>query len=1315
MQSRCHFLCLVFVLLILAVTTMARNRFPVMSYADYDGTLNKSQFYAHLDSFGVSYFLTFQPDTAAYYANQLGLDSMTFLTNHWRKGGTIDYRIYLDSPNNSVDIYTGAEFSVNGRMSARNQNAVEGYRSTSQIGLADFDNDFLVPVWSALTARDDSGLIISKPNLGIFHRPNPRVSTQPVRLDARMRLLTPGLEGNTVVARLMFTRWRAAGLDSSCQPEGDTLLAVSLNDTSLIVNLAGGGKDTVRSLDTITSSDFIVLATCDRKNFDNPDTMLARQFTNICYTSDNNTICLFPYKYVREIRAADFPDTANYVTLGLDCLMSDGTIWHYYELEWTDKGSLFVDSLYITNDLGRKYDSLAMMQTQQCVQQIVNYYDQRLPGARSSQIDGFYIYDEPFGTALQQLEKTKKIISSVTGQYPKKYLTTLGGPTTYWDNSLERHQFETYVHYTQVDELILDLYLNHCTISPSSDTSYEANWQRLMDEVPGFDSTWAPQSYARNFEWRRAEAERIGDARQRPLDYWMILPSYYDFEEVNSAHYGYKYARRNRYFSGTEMRAVVNMALIYGAKGIGYWPYLGYKAQYADSEQYNATPRMKTSATAAALGMEVEVDGESSEFDAAYPYCEFSNNPQYFQSGIVNTQLDNSVVRTQAWFDYRSINLYLDSMAFFFNDATWMSAAPWTADLRLLDGSFIDSVRSTATYDSAYIHVAFFEKDGDKCAYILNRRVDSMNVDKIDSQTITIYMPGAGKYEIWGMDDDGSSDGLPENFCDTVYDSCGTVIHTQFLGPGRALLLRLRQLKKYWRGTLATNETWPSFATIRLTGDLTVPAGKTLTIQGGRPRIQSYVDSSHAGVDVNKTEINVYGVLRAEAPIGDSIVISPQTYEDTARAAWRGIRVFANGKVHLDRVRIRGAVSGLETQHTEVDTVKNSRFENCLSHGIHSIQAPLFLYADTFICHDTLALTNYGLRIDGPHGFLEIEEEMGGGGEEEEILGGGGDDGGMIINGIGPGRTVVDAGYCVFKEVKYPIYAIGARPTIDHCKFDCAKIKGGANPAAVHIDTNSVATITYSEILNYGTGIRVDKGASVTATRCSFSSTHFWSNNQGPSMYVGIDADSAAYSTCVIRSCCFFAIDYRSVVSDNNIADLGNLFDAGHNNFFIDTVTAVKAFPGKFIVNNSTDTLQAMGNYFAVSGGVEGPADTSFSYSSPDLFCEEPIGGESKLASPADESSLPRTIEVGQNYPNPFNPSTEVRFFIPEAQHVSVEVLNVIGQRVARLIDSDLAAGDHFVVWNGQDESGARVASGIYLFRFVAADHHVTKKMILLK
>jgi hypothetical protein len=96
-------------------------------------------------------------------------------------------------------------------------------------------------------------------------------------------------------------------------------------------------------------------------------------------------------------------------------------------------------------------------------------------------------------------------------------------------------------------------------------------------------------------------------------------------------------------------------------------------------------------------------------------------------------------------------------------------------------------------------------------------------------------------------------------------------------------------------------------------------------------------------------------------------------------------------------------------------------------------------------------------------------------------------------------------------------------------------------------------------------------------------------------------------------------------------------------------------------------------------------------------------------------TSIPSQFYLAQNHPNPFNPETKIEFTIPMEGRVNLSVYNLLGQKIATLVDEYLSAGIHQAIWQGKDDSGNPVASGIYFYRLVAGEYSDFKKMVLLK
>jgi hypothetical protein len=104
-------------------------------------------------------------------------------------------------------------------------------------------------------------------------------------------------------------------------------------------------------------------------------------------------------------------------------------------------------------------------------------------------------------------------------------------------------------------------------------------------------------------------------------------------------------------------------------------------------------------------------------------------------------------------------------------------------------------------------------------------------------------------------------------------------------------------------------------------------------------------------------------------------------------------------------------------------------------------------------------------------------------------------------------------------------------------------------------------------------------------------------------------------------------------------------------------------------------------------------------------------GGDSAMVAINEYNDLiPKKIALLQNYPNPFNAFTTIRFTLPEPSDVSIEIYNILGQRVEVLFEGNKLAGPHSITWNADD-----YPSGLYFARMTAGERTDNIKMVLLK
>ena len=133
-----------------------------------------------------------------------------------------------------------------------------------------------------------------------------------------------------------------------------------------------------------------------------------------------------------------------------------------------------------------------------------------------------------------------------------------------------------------------------------------------------------------------------------------------------------------------------------------------------------------------------------------------------------------------------------------------------------------------------------------------------------------------------------------------------------------------------------------------------------------------------------------------------------------------------------------------------------------------------------------------------------------------------------------------------------------------------------------------------------------------------------------------------------------------------------------------------------------------------------GSVDTSLNYvtetiSGPGMYAAFSTDFITDVSDGEHGDILPYRFELSQNYPNPFNPVTTISYSLPRRSEISIDIFNILGQKIITLVSDTKPAGDYQINWSGDDSNGLKVSTGIYFYRFQAGDYIETKKMILLK
>ncbi len=229
-----------------------------------------------------------------------------------------------------------------------------------------------------------------------------------------------------------------------------------------------------------------------------------------------------------------------------------------------------------------------------------------------------------------------------------------------------------------------------------------------------------------------------------------------------------------------------------------------------------------------------------------------------------------------------------------------------------------------------------------------------------------------------------------------------------------------------------------------------------------------------------------------------------------------------------------------------------------------------------------------------------------------------------------------------------------------------------------------------------------------------------------------LEEDANAAHTGTKYMACF-----ASTTPDNNdwmITPSFTLGDSGSFNFWGKSVMddyGLERF-NVLVSNGSTNP----NDFTSISGGtyVQAPITwTQYSYSLDDyanqtirvaiqcvssdafIFMVDDVEIDAPGGTPNQPEIAPAVSQLIGNYPNPFNPETRITFSTKDNGPVSIDIYNVKGQKVRSLLNENREAGNHSVVWNGKDDNGKNVASGVFFYRMKSGKYSSTKKMILMK
>lgn len=467
-------------------------------------------------------------------------------------------------------------------------------------------------------------------------------------------------------------------------------------------------------------------------------------------------------------------------------------------------------------------------------------------------------------------------------------------------------------------------------------------------------------------------------------------------------------------------------------------------------------------------------------------------------------------------------------------------------------------------------------------------------------------------------------------------------------------------------GEIASDTTWNG--SVWVSGDILIPSGKTLTVNSGTAVKFIPGDALKGGADTDRCEIIVNGgTLKVNGLENDRTIFTSGESRDSPEL-WHGIRV-TSGSAKIEYADIKYAYCGVEYANSASDTVTHCRFFNS---GTYAVKAE-----------------NSNLLISD-----------------------------NLVEDSSSSDTTI-----------YGIYSYEASPTIEDnnikdCKYGIYVHKGAPTVKSNKVQRGQVGLYCY-----FTNSMTAKRNCFTGGFSDCYIKNHYSALNLD-SCYMEGDAESLTPTgvryqggaSGWIRHCGIFNYeDYGLYAGRDCPANLGDGYNQIYS--FVDgnLTTAVKNYT-KF---PNGPFLEAEHNWW----GTDEPGDSLFEgpvmwvlylTSAPSIYdaCTG-FGGPPKIAS---ATPVAEKFSLSQNYPNPFNPSTVIQFTVNSSRltenrpvHTTLCIYNILGQKVKTLLNEPEYPGTYEVFWNGKDEKGQSLASGIYFYRLKTQDYVEVKKMLLLK
>jgi len=532
----------------------------------------------------------------------------------------------------------------------------------------------------------------------------------------------------------------------------------------------------------------------------------------------------------------------------------------------------------------------------------------------------------------------------------------------------------------------------------------------------------------------------------------------------------------------------------------------------------------------------------------------------------------------------------------------------------------------------------------------------------------------------WADFSEGLDDDLINDIKDIVFENSQILqSNTIFIGTDNGIFRRSLIIAE---DNITSDTTWTDDSEIFLVGDISISSGATLTIEPGtKIYFAPGYDETASGTDHGRCEFIVNGSLVADASKGDPITFKPWTGDPAADTAeWYGIVCSSTGSVTLNNCALERAIYGVKASYGDLD-IRHCSFENIASTAVYSAGTDNYAVIDSNTfgkCYTRAIDLSYGVghdiignRISECKNGIRYTSSTG------------------TMNPLDVKDNVIENSS--FVSPQDGIYISSMNPTAANVMgntvngFDKGIYLSNINSGAV---TGNIShdNATYGIYL-----INVS-----VSFICQYSTYNSFSDNYDGISCNGNTSSSFSYNKAEGNS------DYGVYVASGSTPNFGIAgTSTGHNALY--NPSAKKDFYRDGLIS---PTVRAESCYWGGGAGrTYGNVDIN------PYMTKDPLP---KL-DPNIGLQLPKDIVMMKAYPNPFNPTTTIEFALPQGCYVTVEIFNIMGQKVRTLGEGSYSAGDHSLVWVGTNDYGEPQSSGVYFAKLTGRDYQGSVKMTLLR